>query len=74
LRDLIHNSAVWKEWRQNSLPSPEDGQEFDLPPSGRPVASTPGYAWRLLLAWYMNLRFKLSARRQPAKFHPIVRT
>jgi hypothetical protein len=74
LRDLIHNSAVWKEWRRNSLASHEDGQEFDSRPSGAPVALTTRRAWRLFPAWCMNLRLKLSARRQPAQFHPIVHT
>jgi hypothetical protein len=74
LRDLIHDSAVWKEWRRNSLPSLEGGQEFDARPSGPPAALTTWRTWRLAPAWYMNLRFKLSARRQPEKFHPIVHT
>ena len=26
---LIHNSAAWKNWNQNSLPTRQDGQRFD---------------------------------------------
>ena len=74
LRDLIHDSAVWKDWRRNSLPSFEGGQEFDSRPSGPPAALTTRRAWRLLPAWCMNLRLKLSPRRHPAKFDPIVGT
>jgi hypothetical protein len=33
LRDLIHNSAVWREWRRASLASQEDEQERVAPPS-----------------------------------------
>jgi hypothetical protein len=72
LRDLIHNSAVWKDWRRTSLPSLEGRQEFDSQPSGPPAASTTWRAWRSLPVWCMNLRLKLSARRQPAKLDPIV--
>jgi hypothetical protein len=74
LRDLIHASPVWKEWRRHSLPSHEGGQESESRPSDPPVALTPWRIWRLAPAWSMNLWFKLSARRQPAKFHPIVHT
>ena len=27
---LIHNSAAWKNWNQNSLPTRQDGQRFDV--------------------------------------------
>jgi len=72
LRDLIHDSAVWKEWRRHSLASLEGGEEFDSRPSDPPAALTTWRTWRLAPAWYMNLWCKLSARRQPARFHPIV--
>ena len=29
LSALIHNSAAWKNWNQNSLPTRQDGQGFD---------------------------------------------
>jgi len=29
LSDIIHNSAVWKEWNQNSPPTLQDGQVSD---------------------------------------------
>ena len=74
LRDLIHDSAVWKEWRRNSLSSLEGGQESDSRPSDPPVALRTWRTWRLPPAWYMNLWSKLSARRQPARFGPIVHT
>jgi hypothetical protein len=71
LRDLIHDSPVWKEWRRHSLPSLEDRQESDWRPSGAPAALTTWRTWRSAPAWCMNLWCKLSARRQPAKYHPI---
>jgi hypothetical protein len=74
LRDLIHNSAVWKEWRRNSLASHEDGEEFDAPSSDLPITSTPGYSWRLLPTWCMNLGLKVFGRRELTKFDPIART
>jgi hypothetical protein len=74
LRDLIHASPVWKEWRRNSLPSHEDGEEFDSRPSDPAVALRTWRTWRLPPAWSMNLWSKLSARRQPAQFHPNART
>ena len=73
LRDLIHNSAVWKDWRRNALASHEEREEFDAPPSGPSVALTTAYGRHLLAAWWMNLRFKLSGR-QTAKIGPVVRT
>ena len=38
-----------------------------------PVCARPTLAavWRLLPAWFSNLRLKRSPRRQPAKFHPM---
>ena len=30
LSDIIRNSAVWKEWNQNSPPTLQDGQVFDV--------------------------------------------
>lgn len=74
LRDLIHDSPVWKEWRRNSLASHEDEQEFDARRSEPLVALGTERAWRLLPAWCMNLQFKLSTRRQPTRFGPIVHT
>jgi hypothetical protein len=74
LRGLIHASPVWKEWRRNSLPSHEDGEEFDSRPSGLSVALTTACGRHLLSAWWMNLRFKLSGRRQTAKIGSVVRT
>ena len=97
LRDLIHNSVVWREWRRASLASQEDEQERVAPPSrprnqshnagqqrqlnqsnptlkdGQSVAPRPRHRWRMLPAWLSNLR-KLPPRRQPAKFHRIVRS
>ena len=35
LRALITNSEVWKEWKRNSLPTPQNGQDFDTPLEGR---------------------------------------
>lgn len=74
LRDLIHDSAVWKEWRRHSLASLEGGEELDARRSGPPVALTTGRSWRLAPAWSMNLWSKLFARRQPARYHPIAHT
>jgi len=98
LRDLIHNSAVWKEWRRSSLASHEVEQECGASPSrprnrshnagqarqlnqsnptledGQSVAPRPRRRWRVLPAWFSNLRVKLPPRRQPAKFHRIVRS
>jgi hypothetical protein len=38
LRDLIHNSEVWKEWRWNSLR--QDEPRFGAPLAGPPAALT----------------------------------
>jgi hypothetical protein len=53
LRGLIYNSAEWKNWNRNSLPTRQDGQGFD---AGPPAALTTWRAWRLLPAWSTKLR------------------
>jgi hypothetical protein len=50
---LIHNSAVWKDWSQNSLPLHQDEQGFEAPLAGPPAALTTWRAWRLLPARLM---------------------
>jgi len=56
LRGVIHNSAVWKNWRyRNSLPPRQDGQ-FDARLAGLPAGLTTWRAWRLLPAWSKKLR------------------
>ena len=34
LRELIHSSDVWKDWKQNSLPMRESGKRFKAPLGG----------------------------------------
>jgi hypothetical protein len=58
LRDLIHNSEVWQEWRRNSL-------RHDEPRRGAPLAGAtavlPTWPWRLFaglvqsVAWSSHL-------------------
>jgi hypothetical protein len=40
---LIRNSAAWKNWNRNWLPTRQDGQGFDAPLAGPPAALT---TWR----------------------------
>jgi hypothetical protein len=54
LRALIHNSAVWKEWNRNSLPTRQNEQGFDAPLAGPHPAKTRR-AWRLLPTWSTKL-------------------
>lgn len=56
LRDLIHNSAVWKEWSRNSLPPHQDGQGFDVLLARPPAGLTTWRAWHLLPTWSKKLR------------------
>jgi hypothetical protein len=53
---LIHNSAAWKNWNRNWLPTRQDGQGFGAPLAGPPAALTTWRAWRLLPAWSTKLR------------------
>jgi hypothetical protein len=55
LRALIHNSAVWKEWNRNSLPTPQNGQGFDARLVGPHSTSERWRTWRLLPAWSTKL-------------------
>jgi hypothetical protein len=52
---LIYNSAAWKNWKRNRLPTRQDGQGFDAPLAGSPAALM-WRAWRLLPAWSTKLR------------------
>ena len=50
LRELIHNSDVWKDWRQNSLPMRESGERFNAPLAGPNSVLKPRRPWCWLQA------------------------
>jgi hypothetical protein len=55
LRALIHNSAVWKEWNRNSLPTRQNGEGLSAPLAGPHPALKTRRSWRSLLAWSTKL-------------------
>ena len=50
LRELIHNSDVWKDWKQNALPMRESGERFTAPVAGPNSVLKPRRPWCWLQA------------------------